>query len=276
MEEITYESVEENCQDFLDALLADLQNTVPGHNQQQHGGGGGGGGGSSVPGYGSLNGVRNKQQTSPIPQTYQNTSSKTVNETRATNGYNGSLPRSTTPHNSLPRSSTPQKLQTSASGNLSELDSLLQDLSSARYGNVVEKQPNNAIVTSPSPYAINDSIKRPSVDSLLEELSNAHSNPIYAVPHGNQNANQPGRQVTITVRETTTEKLTGTPSAQYQNQLYQQQLAQNESHTSSATKELDDLMASLSDFKFVNLSVKAAAEHNSPAASVLRSVGYRV
>ena len=51
---------------FADALLADLQNTVPGHNQQQHGGGGGGGG-SSVPGYGSLNGVRNKQQTSPVP-----------------------------------------------------------------------------------------------------------------------------------------------------------------------------------------------------------------
>uniref|UniRef100_A0A182TEH6 Uncharacterized protein n=1 Tax=Anopheles melas TaxID=34690 RepID=A0A182TEH6_9DIPT len=184
-------------------------------------------------------------------QTYQNTTTKTVTESRATNGYNGSLPRSTTPHNSLPRSSTPQKLQTSASGNLSELDSLLQDLSSARYGNVAEKQPSNAIVTSPSPYAINDSIKRPSVDSLLEELSNAHSNPIYAVPHGNQNANQPGRQVTITVRETTTEKLTGTPSAQYQNQLYQQQLAQNESHTSSATKELDDLMASLSDFKVI-------------------------
>uniref|UniRef100_A0A182TZL8 Uncharacterized protein n=1 Tax=Anopheles melas TaxID=34690 RepID=A0A182TZL8_9DIPT len=63
MEQITYESVQENCQDFLDALLADLQNTVPGHNQQQHGGGGG----SSVPGYGSLNGVRNKQQTSPVP-----------------------------------------------------------------------------------------------------------------------------------------------------------------------------------------------------------------
>uniref|UniRef100_A0A182P4P0 Uncharacterized protein n=1 Tax=Anopheles epiroticus TaxID=199890 RepID=A0A182P4P0_9DIPT len=211
MEPLTYESVQENCQDFLGmgtlinrnhALLADLQNTVPGHNQQH----GGGGGGSSVPGYGSLNGVRNKQQTSPVPQTYQNTTTKTVTESRATNGYNGSLPRSTTPHNSLPRSSTPQKLQTSASGNLSELDSLLQDLSSARYGNVAEKRKN-------------------------------------------QNANQPGRQVTITVRETTTEKLTGTPSAQYQNQLYQQQLAQNESHTSSATKELDDLMASLSDFK---------------------------
>ncbi|XP_040165426.1 leupaxin isoform X1 [Anopheles arabiensis] len=246
----------EGFEDYLDALLADLQNTVPGHNQQQHGGGGA----SSVPGYGSLNGVRNKQQTSPVPQTYQNTTAKTVTESRATNGYNGSLPRSTTPHNSLPRSSTPQKLQTSASGNLSELDSLLQDLSSARYGNVAEKQPSNAIVTSPSPYAINDSIKRPSVDSLLEELSNAHSNPIYAVPHGNQNANQPGRQVTITVRETTTEKLTGTPSAQYQNQLYQQQLAQNESHTSSATKELDDLMASLSDFK---ISAGTSHQHQS-------------
>ncbi|EAA12524.5 AGAP008532-PA [Anopheles gambiae str. PEST] len=249
------------------ALLADLQNTVPGHNQQQHGGGGA----SSVPGYGSLNGVRNKQQTSPVPvrirhlrgcQTYQNTTAKTVTESRATNGYNGSLPRSTTPHNSLPRSSTPQKLQTSASGNLSELDSLLQDLSSARYGNVAEKRksaPTCAVRVS--------RIKRPSVDSLLEELSNAHSNPIYAVPHGNQNANQPGRQVTITVRETTTEKLTGTPSAHHpvaklhslhymrlqsmQPAHQDTTLAQNESHTSSATKELDDLMASLSDFKVI-------------------------
>uniref|UniRef100_A0A182MG88 Uncharacterized protein n=1 Tax=Anopheles culicifacies TaxID=139723 RepID=A0A182MG88_9DIPT len=207
-------------------------------------------------------------------QTYQNTSSKTVTETRATNGYNGSLPRSTTPHNSLPRSSTPQKMQTSASGNLSELDSLLQDLSSARYGNVGEKQPNNAIVTSPSPYAINDSIKRPSVDSLLEELSNAHSNPIYAVPHGNQNANQPGRQVTITVRETTTEKLTGTPSAQYQNQLYQQQLVQNESHTSSATKELDDLMASLSDFKIYDTTVKTTFATSQRTANAKHSANY--
>uniref|UniRef100_A0A182F2L6 Uncharacterized protein n=1 Tax=Anopheles albimanus TaxID=7167 RepID=A0A182F2L6_ANOAL len=196
----------EGFEDYLDALLADLQNTVPGHNQH------GGGGGSSVPGYGSLNGVRNKQQQqqqqqqhpSPNQQTYQNITAKTVTESRATNGYNGSLPRATTPHNA--RSSTPQKLQTSASGNLSELDSLLQDLSSARYGNQVDKRKN-------------------------------------------QNANHPGRQVTITVRETTTEKLTGTPSAHYQDQMYQQQLAQNESHTSSATKELDDLMASLSDFK---------------------------
>ncbi|KXJ83453.1 hypothetical protein RP20_CCG006390 [Aedes albopictus] len=236
----------EPFEDYLNALLADLQNTVPGHNQHV------GGGGSSVPGYGSLNGVRNKQ--TPSPQTYQ-TSSKTVTESRSANGYNGSLPRSTTPHqNSLPRSNTPQRLQTSASGNLSELDSLLQDLSSARYGNIVEKHPPNNGTTSPSPYAINETIKRPSVDSLLDELSAANANPIYAVPYGNQSPNpqpHPGRQVTITVRETTTEKMTGTPSANYQNQLYQQQVAQSEqsNYASSATKELDDLMASLSDFK---------------------------
>ncbi|XP_055596923.1 paxillin-like isoform X6 [Uranotaenia lowii] len=235
------------------ALLADLQNTVPGHHGQQHVGGGGG---SSVPGYGSLNGVRSKQ--TPSPQSYQ---TKTITETRTTtpaNGYNGSLPRSTTPHqNSLPRAAgTPQKLPGSTSGNLSELDSLLQDLSSARYGNIVEKQnQQNNGTTSPSPYTINDSIKRPSVDSLLDELSNA--NPIYAVPYGNQSANaaaqQPGRQVTITVRETTTEKMTGTPSLNYQQQLYEQQLANEQTnYTSSATKELDDLMASLSDFKITS------------------------
>ncbi|KAL1374409.1 hypothetical protein pipiens_018100, partial [Culex pipiens pipiens] len=168
------------------------------------------------------------------------------------NGYgNGSLPRSTTSHhnNSLPRSSTPQqqKLPGSASGNLSELDSITG--SSQRYkispGEASSQQWNHWSL------AIND-IKRPSVDDL-DELSNANQNPIYAVPYGNQSPNptQPGRQVTITVRETTTEKLTGTPSANYQNQMYQQQLAQNEqgNYTSSATKELDDLMASLSDFK---------------------------
>lgn len=81
----------------------------------------------------------------PFQQTYQ-TATKTITETRTANGYNGSLPRSTTPHqNSLPRSSTPQRLQASTSGNLSELDSLLQDLSSARYGNIMEKRKSSRI-----------------------------------------------------------------------------------------------------------------------------------
>lgn len=82
-------------------------------------------------------------------------------------------------------------------GNLSELDSLLQDLSSARYGSNLDNSTTSASSTggggvvyrnghaagtggSPSP--LNDTYKRPSVDSLLDELSNA--GPIYAVPNG--------------------------------------------------------------------------------------------
>lgn len=66
--------------------------------------------------------------------------------------------------------------------NLSELDSLLQDLSAARYGANLEKK--NA-PKSPSHHILNDSIQRPSVDSLLDELSSAQSaGPIYAIPNG--------------------------------------------------------------------------------------------
>lgn len=129
-------------------------------------------------------------------------------------------------------------MPTANNGNLSELDSLLQDLSSARYGSHLEK---GAGTTSPSQTFLNDSIKRPSVDSLLDELSNAHnSGPIYAVPNGyvlnmkmkmeglcgrmkmvvmfkflnhlrtsTPHSKSPGgKHVTITVRETKTERLT--------------------------------------------------------------------
>ncbi len=153
--------------------------------------------------------------------------------------HQGSLSRGNTPHNSLPRSSTPQQNP----GNLSELDSLLQDLSSARYGSNLEKRNANGSV-SPSPNVLSDSIQRPSVDSLLDELSNAHNTgPIYAVPNGyvhenlviwsfeilkvsffrhfrapSQSVKGPagGKHVTITVRETKTERLTpvNTPSPQ--------------------------------------------------------------
>lgn len=78
----------------------------------------------------------------------------------------------------MPRSGTPQQ-----AANLSELDTLLQDLSAARYGSNLEKRGGGS--TSPSQTYLNDSIKRPSVDSLLDELSNAHSTgPIYAIPNG--------------------------------------------------------------------------------------------
>lgn len=59
-----------------------------------------------------------------------------------------------------------------------------------------------------------DQIQRPSVDSLLDELSHARSvSPVYAVPHESAEGKpKSGRHVTITVRETTTERVSGTPS----------------------------------------------------------------
>lgn len=44
---------------------------------------------------------------------------------------------------------------------------------------------NNGRVATPTGRALNDSISRPSVDSLLDELSNAHNGqPIYATING--------------------------------------------------------------------------------------------
>lgn len=74
--------------------------------------------------------------------------------------------------------------QNGNTGNLSELDTLLQDLSAARYSSNIDKYGSKAGKSSlGSSNALNDSIKRPSVDDLLEELSSAqHSGPVYAVP----------------------------------------------------------------------------------------------
>lgn len=79
----------------------------------------------------------------------------------------------------MPRSSTPQE------PNMSELDSLLQDLSTARYSSNVEKQ-NHAVKSSPIQHnVLSETVKRPSVDSLLDELSSAqHVEPVYALPNG--------------------------------------------------------------------------------------------
>jgi paxillin len=300
--------------DDLDALLADLQNSVPGqtaaqqqaHFNAQH----------SSTGYGSLNTGRGKQSPHTVQSpNYQNTTQRIITTTEQTSRspvYNNgssptnyqSLSRSNTPHNSLPRSVTPQyqqqqqqysqqyvqqQQQQNAGGNLSELDSLLQDLSSARYGSNTEKKDYYSNVangtTSPTSNVLNDSTNRPSVDSLLEELSSAHTvPPVYAVPNGvsnNENLTpgppHGGRHVTITVRETTTEKISGSPvgdstspttpiygghNNNNQSMINQQITSQTRHNVvntsapgysgpaaSSATKELDDLMASLSDFK---------------------------
>ncbi|XP_032576018.1 leupaxin isoform X1 [Drosophila sechellia] len=239
------------------ALLADLQNSVPGQPQQpqpQYG---------TVqpkhqplqqqqfvdntPGYGSL---RGKAQ----PQVYQEHYSVETRSPTAGHDFNGS---STTPgyanQGSLPRQAA------GANTGLSELDSLLQDLQKidvpVNYSTPVSKY------NTMNSYATVE--ERPSVDSLLNELDNAH---IYAVPNGSAHKSPtPGRHVTITVRETKTEKLTGPdgPVGTVEEQIVQQKDSYTPNHavpgqqvhqayTSQATKELDDLMASLSDFKVSN------------------------
>lgn len=301
----------------INALLADLQNSVPGHQhnmsssttttqhvQQNYGG---------TPGYGSLRGkpspqsptyqqhiVETKTSTSPAfnginsggQNQHHNYSTSSTNQSSSSSYYNqGSLPRQTTQththhiqqqqqhHQHQPqqhhqqqqqqRSSTPQN----NAGNLSELDSLLQDLSNAKYNNSFDKK-EHAVPTNYNGKVINqqqtitnyntisESNKRPSVDSLLDELSTASANQIYAVPNGVSPTVigiPPKRHVTITVRETTTEKVAG-PEGIPVSGISEQLIQQKDSYTSrgeqqpsiyasSATKELDDLMASLSDFK---------------------------
>ncbi|XP_016997343.1 leupaxin isoform X1 [Drosophila takahashii] len=254
----------------LDALLADLQNSVPGqpqqsqpqygtvqpkhqplqHQQQQQFV-------DNTPGYGSL---RGKAQ----PQVYQEHYSVETRSPTAGQDFNGS---STIPgyanQGSLPRKAAP------GNTGLSELDSLLQDLQNARY-NGADKKDIDVPVNYSTPVSKYNTInsyatveERPTMDSLLNELDNAH---IYAVPNGSAHKSPtPGRHVTITVRETKTEKLSGPdgPVGTVEEQIVQQKDSYTPNHavpgqqvhqayTSQATKELDDLMASLSDFKVSN------------------------
>ncbi|XP_043644763.1 leupaxin isoform X2 [Drosophila teissieri] len=241
----------------LDALLADLQNSVPGQPQQpqpQYG---------TVqpkhqplqqqqfvdntPGYGSL---RGKAQ----PQVYQEHYSVETRSPTAGHDFNGS----STTSGYVNQGSLPRQAAGATTG-LSELDSLLQDLQKidvpVNYSTPVSKY------NTMNSYATVE--ERPTMDSLLNELDNAH---IYAVPNGSAHKSPtPGRHVTITVRETKTEKLTGPdgPVGTVEEQVVQQKDSYTPNHavpgqqvhqayTSQATKELDDLMASLSDFKVSN------------------------
>ncbi|XP_043644762.1 leupaxin isoform X1 [Drosophila teissieri] len=239
------------------ALLADLQNSVPGQPQQpqpQYG---------TVqpkhqplqqqqfvdntPGYGSL---RGKAQ----PQVYQEHYSVETRSPTAGHDFNGS----STTSGYVNQGSLPRQAAGATTG-LSELDSLLQDLQKidvpVNYSTPVSKY------NTMNSYATVE--ERPTMDSLLNELDNAH---IYAVPNGSAHKSPtPGRHVTITVRETKTEKLTGPdgPVGTVEEQVVQQKDSYTPNHavpgqqvhqayTSQATKELDDLMASLSDFKVSN------------------------
>ncbi|XP_061400582.1 leupaxin isoform X2 [Musca vetustissima] len=270
----------------LDALLADLQNSVPGHQPQQYG--------TTtqtvttvqqqrqVPppqhnyiesssGYGSLRG-----KAPPTQPIYQEHYSETRTSVSPSGGYNGPLNSTSSQYQNqgaIPRQQyngingggPSQQLNTAS--NLSELDSLLQDLSSARYnGNGYDRKDNAGPPgfhsTPSSKYNTYNSYasveERPTVDSLLNEMDNAS---LYAVPNGVRGKSPtPGRHVTITVRETKTENLAGPegPVRQVEEKVVRQKdsftpnNATHQAYASSATKELDDLMASLSDFKVNN------------------------
>ncbi|XP_043282015.1 paxillin isoform X3 [Venturia canescens] len=231
------------------ALLADLQNTVSsGPNHVSN---------NATPGYGSLNGARNnhpsnvyrsyESRTSPLPPqspTYQNREVIEETITKSTNSSGGQYHSQNPGGGKIP----------SLNNNLSELDTLLQDLSNARYNSHFQEREVlgssqsglNGDAVSPmrrSPSSL--SASRPTVDSLLEELSTAVPNPEYP---------QEGR-VKVTIQETSTEVqpvYESYPSSQ-NNSLSRSELHRSytsNGHTASnATKELDDLMASLSEFK---------------------------
>lgn len=181
---------------ILDALLADLQNSVPGHQQNPLNHPYTGQNGSASSGYGSLRSRQSPQSVS-YQKSFENKSSASfkiiwfsilllqpsfhavqkdiVNQqTAPVSHYAPTKPTHYNNHN-----------QNGNSGNLSELDTLLQDLSAARYSSNVDKYGSKSGKSSlGSPNALNDSIKRPSVDDLLDELSSPHnSGPVYAVPN---------------------------------------------------------------------------------------------
>ncbi|XP_028034461.1 paxillin isoform X2 [Bombyx mandarina] len=207
-------------------------------------------------GYGSINGSRNisSDYAKPASPTYQNTSSF-HSEKMTPHKYTSTVQSNYSAHTpGYNVGQSPGYGRTGGRGNLSELDTLLDDLSSARYGNYAEK-------TSFTERSVNDSYgrsngaispasARPTVDSLLDQLS-------AEIPNGRQSTSpipppstggtlpRPGtKQVTVTVQETVVEP------AQAQQQIpVAAPVVRHQHHASSATKELDDLMASLSDFK---------------------------
>ncbi|KAK5645183.1 hypothetical protein RI129_006483 [Pyrocoelia pectoralis] len=224
------------------ALLADLQNTVSPSS---------GGIGSSTSGYGSLNGPRVPRQ-SPVTENYTH---KTETYEVKSGTYGKTQPSGTRSpaqplHGGygsgyLPQNSGPGT-DKRFNNNLSELDTLLQDLSNARYANTAEAMNGTVNGTyngsggrSPGTYSrpssAQSTLNRPTVDSLLDELNAGEV--IYTGP----------KKVTITVKETKTE--TGYPGDVELVSSHITTTHHAPPAASTATRELDDLMATLSDFK---------------------------
>ncbi|KRT85290.1 hypothetical protein AMK59_2986, partial [Oryctes borbonicus] len=236
-----------NCSELseLDALLADLQNTVsPGAT----------GVASNTSVYGSLNKTRQSPaRESPISRSDSYTSkSGTYGKTQQT--PTGTRSPGYAQYGGPGYSSAPGTVekQRTFNNNLSELDTLLQDLSisqelnQSKYANVSGENGMNGSFNgtyngsggSPANYSrpssAQNTLSRPPVDSLLEELN--AGDVIYTGP----------KKVTITVKETKTE--TSFPGDTELVSTHRS-VTQTPPAASSATRELDDLMASLSDFK---------------------------
>ncbi|XP_047505175.1 paxillin isoform X3 [Pieris napi] len=191
-------------------------------------------------GYGSINGSRNigSDYAKPASPTYQNAS--VVHEKAVPKYTNQSFTPSYGANPGYGRTGR---------GNLSELDTLLDDLSNARYGNYAEKnytdRSENYTRTNG---AASPASTRPTVDSLLDQLStdvhNGRGSTSPVPPSGS--LPRPGtKQVTVTVQETVVEPAQQQLPVQHETPVQ----THRHQHASSATKELDDLMASLSDFK---------------------------
>ncbi|XP_019878106.2 leupaxin-like isoform X2 [Aethina tumida] len=234
---------------YLNALLADLQNTIhPGS----------GGISSSNSGYGSLNKTRQSPGVeSPVSRVdgYSvKTSTPTYGKTQPTSGgkspsFGGSYAVDSSGYGSLPRGGSSDNR---AYSNINELDSLLEDLSKSNYrtpynqengmNGTLNGSRSGSGTRSPAigsrPSSAQNTPCRPTVESLLEDLDINYENSgdvIYTGP----------KKVTITVKETKTE--TGFPG---ETELISQHVvATHAPAASSATRELDDLMADLSNIK---------------------------
>ncbi|XP_063873371.1 leupaxin-like isoform X5 [Scylla paramamosain] len=120
--------------------------------------------------------------------------------------------------------------------NLSELDTLLEDLNHARYSGFKEPVTNGAVNGS-----------RPSVDSLLDELNSVDTNNHEVVEHHTVHKEFTTTHQTLPSRAPPPQ-VTPVPVA------VSRPVAPSQASASSATKELDDLMASLSDFKVMKVT----------------------
>ncbi|XP_044753530.1 leupaxin-like isoform X2 [Coccinella septempunctata] len=208
----------------IDALLADLQSTIPGS--------------------GSLNSSRTSKQSpvgSPASRNESVYSTVSYEKSRAlSDSKSPSLGQSTNNYYSPPE---PPRKPGAYNNNLMELDNLLQDLSSSRYANLSDHGLNGSQNASfngsgaRSPHSRPSSAQsisnRPTVDSLLDSLDSGEV--IYTGP----------QKVTITVKETKTE--TGFPG---ETELISSEVSTSKTPAASkATKELEELMASLSTSK---------------------------